>query len=180
MACFLELEIPFLDTKGGCSKLSAIPVSWDTLSNCSPKCYLSQHPIADSAQIIEMCPVIIVQWCTALYSQTWISFWNSPRGKSVPPGLCYSLHGQLWILFALGLPHLNVPSQCLARSSNMLLREKWSNRNYKHGTQIKPILYPGGSRYYWHFWYIRVSSGQPKTSNLENQHLSRLLMEQER
>lgn len=68
MACFLELEIPFLDTKGGCSKLSALPVSWDTLSNYSPKCYLSQHPIADSTQIIEMCPMIIVPvvHCTLL------------------------------------------------------------------------------------------------------------------
>lgn len=105
---------------------------------------------------------LLYQRGIALYSQAWILFWNFPLGFSILPGLCsHSVHGQLWILFILGL-HPNGPSPCLAKSSTMLWTEKIPIRNDKHETQIKPILHPGGSRYYWQLWYIGVCSGRPK------------------
>lgn len=128
------------------------------------ECYLSQYPIANSTPITEMWPVTIVPMghCTLLTGLNLIL--ELPMGFSVPLGLCsHSVHGQLWILFILGL-HPNGPSPCLAKSSPMLWTEKIPIRNDKHDTQIKPVLHPGGSRYYWQFWNIGfgVCSGWPK------------------
>lgn len=162
MGYFLALGIPLSNAKGLvlCCQLS-LSVPWDTFHQYT--CYLPQYPAADSASVTEMWPVTIVPVGHWVLSKAWISFWNFPWGSSVPPNLCsHSLHGQPWILFISDLPHPNGPSPCLGKSSNTLLTEKWPKGDYKQDTRIKPVLYPGAARYYWHFWFTGVGSGWPK------------------
>lgn len=143
------------------------------------ECYLSQYSLLTQPLWLKRALWLLHQCATEFYSQAWISFWNFPWVALWPQAsvlIPLSPHGQLWTLFTLGLPHPNGLRECLARSSNMLLPEKWPKGNYKYDTQIKSILYSGGTWYYCHFLYIGVSSGDQKDS-LKNQHQSRVLME---